>query len=366
MSPRPRKRYNKLLPPNLYAQKKGSTIYYSYRHPETGKFTGFGTDKKLAIDTASELNSILLKDKSLKDRVLSGKTILFKSWADKYLEIRKSEDLAESTLRTLKSNLKKSKAALGDLPLNEIGVFEIANLLDFYTESDKARSAQQLRSMLMRCFDVAISKGLIEDNPASKTMPVKVVKKRQRMKIEEFNEIIPLCNEDIRDTALIGLHTLQRREDIANFQFSDYDFENRIWKVVQEKTKTPLAIHCNDVVHNIILERYKRPILPKKNVIFHSKRVKGCRVGDAYHKDSITRLFTNAAIKSKVYEKLTDEERPTFHEIRSLGIHLYEDQGVDAQHLAGHSERKTTEHYLKGHEPEFEFVEANLVLSDKC
>jgi hypothetical protein len=33
------------------------------------------------------------------------------------------------------------------------------------------------------------------------------------------------------------------------------------------------------------------------------------------------------------------QERPTFHEIRSLGIKLYEDAGVDAQALAGHTDR---------------------------
>ncbi|MES2142697.1 MAG: hypothetical protein V4471_07455 [Pseudomonadota bacterium] len=32
-------------------------------------------------------------------------------------------------------------------------------------------------------------------------------------------------------------------------------------------------------------------------------------------------------------------KRPTFHEIRSLGIKQYENRGIDAQALAGHKTR---------------------------
>ena len=56
-------------------------------------------------------------------------------------------------------------------------------------------------------------------------------------------------------------------------------------------------------------------------------------------------------------------ERPTFHEMRSLGIKLYEDVGVDAQKLAGHTNRKMTDHYKKGHENEWTNVEATLQIN---
>ena len=48
--------------------------------------------------------------------------------------------------------------------------------------------------------------------------------------------------------------------------------------------------------------------------------------------------------------KLDLNARPTFHEIRSLGIALKENQGEDAQALAGHTNRHITDHYKQGHD----------------
>jgi hypothetical protein len=49
----------------------------------------------------------------------------------------------------------------------------------------------------------------------------------------------------------------------------------------------------------------------------------------------------------------------TFHKKK-----LYEDTGVDAQALAGHTNRKMTEQYKVGHETEWTLAEANLKLAE--
>lgn len=54
------------------------------------------------------------------------------------------------------------------------------------------------------------------------------------------------------------------------------------------------------------------------------------------------------------------KQRPGFHEIRSLGIKLYEDQGIDAQTLAGHTTRAMTEKYKEGHEIQWTKTAAGL------
>jgi len=48
--------------------------------------------------------------------------------------------------------------------------------------------------------------------------------------------------------------------------------------------------------------------------------------------------------------------RPTFHEIRALGIKQYKDSGIDPQELAGHSSKKMTNNYDSGHD-EIRWVE---------
>ena len=68
--------------------------------------------------------------------------------------------------------------------------------------------------------------------------------------------------------------------------------------------------------------------------------------------------------QSGFFDNIPMNERPSFHEIRSLGIKLYEDQGIDAQKLAGHTDRKMTDKYKEGHEIEWTLVEANLDITD--
>jgi hypothetical protein len=42
-------------------------------------------------------------------------------------------------------------------------------------------------------------------------------------------------------------------------------------------------------------------------------------------------------------------QRPTFHEIRSLSIHLYDKQGYNPQIRAAHTDARSTEIYKSGH-----------------
>ncbi len=70
--------------------------------------------------------------------------------------------------------------------------------------------------------------------------------------------------------------------------------------------------------------------------------------------------FAAARDKTGLFETMPELERPTFHEIRSLGIKLYENNGYDAQKLAGHTERKMTELYKEGHGIEWTKADANL------
>ncbi|MEM9103384.1 MAG: hypothetical protein AAGB12_13795 [Pseudomonadota bacterium] len=76
--------------------------------------------------------------------------------------------------------------------------------------------------------------------------------------------------------------------------------------------------------------------------------------------------FKLARDASGFYKKLSPGQTPpTFHEIRSLLIFLFEQQGVDAQARAAHNERQTTEKYKKGHQIEWNVVELAEIQLDK-
>jgi enterobacteria phage integrase len=77
----------------------------------------------------------------------------------------------------------------------------------------------------------------------------------------------------------------------------------------------------------------------------------------------LTKTFASIRDKLDCFKNTPLEERPTFHEIRALGIKLYEDQGIDAQALAGHKSRVMTDKYKKGHEITWTEVVAGLKIN---
>jgi len=70
-------------------------------------------------------------------------------------------------------------------------------------------------------------------------------------------------------------------------------------------------------------------------------------------REQISNGFAVARDGSGFYADLPPAERPTFHEIISLGEHLRRKAGwpISAiQQLRGHTTEKMTRHYLEGHE----------------
>jgi integrase len=78
----------------------------------------------------------------------------------------------------------------------------------------------------------------------------------------------------------------------------------------------------------------------------------------------LSKAFAAVRDRLPIFNDIPAEKRPTFHEIRSLGTKLYEDQGIDAQSLLGHTNRAMTEKYKDGHEVEWTEVTASLVVKN--
>ncbi len=68
------------------------------------------------------------------------------------------------------------------------------------------------------------------------------------------------------------------------------------------------------------------------------------RLGDPVHPQTITSAFREARELAGI---VTPEGKtpPTYHELRSLGIRLYQQQGYDPQALAGHKDAATSAIY---------------------
>lgn len=65
--------------------------------------------------------------------------------------------------------------------------------------------------------------------------------------------------------------------------------------------------------------------------------------------DYLSRSFSATRDKLGLCDNLPMDERPTFHEIRALAAHLFDQQGIDPQGRMAHSDAKSTKIYTQNH-----------------
>lgn len=379
---RPRKSQHRNLPRNLTFDICNKI--YRYRDIVTGKQFSLGGSRQIAIDTALALNERLMKNIDLVSIVLKKKEELEKQPLEKiamsefienrffaYWLPRKKKPLHAKTLSDYKNKAVHIKAKLGNNFIDEITVKDINDFLNHFPDTNSNR----YRSLLSSIFKYAMGEGITKENPAIVTIKKEVKKARQRMKYEEFKTIHQKAGELgylwMQNAMDIALLTLQRQNDILKMRFDDIIAEEqkektvKFVKVVQEKTKDHgeaayIKIKIGEELQKVLFRCRDQIASP---LLIHRKPEKIYKSANRVHFTQILQrffidVFSEVRDASKVYDHLKKEERPTFHEIRSLGIKMYEDEGIDAQKLAGHTTRAMTDEYKKGHEIMWTYAEA--------
>lgn len=366
---RPRNKNNKGLPPNLY---EGINGYYKYRRPDTGKWHSIGKDRVKAISAAKQLNSMLLPGRDIVGKVINEPVQVFNTFLDRFeFELMPERKLAVLTIKEHKKKLVHIRKELGDKLIDELSIKEISEFLDKFPSV----SSNRYRSLLIVIFKYAVAKGLCKENPVEKTLPKMEEKKRQRLELEGFLDIYnhPEAELWFKNAMDLGLQTLQRREDLVNLKFSDIK-EGYLY-VIQHKTEKHgdsayLKIKITPILQNVLSrcrDCFLSPFILHRKPDKHSKQ--NYKAESKQHFTQITpgyltKAFSNIRDKLPRFKSIPMAKRPTFHEIRSLGIKQYENRGIDAQALAGHKTRAMTDKYKEGHKPQWTEVEAGLDLTN--
>lgn len=359
MSPRPRNKHNKALPPNLYSDNNGTT--YRYRRPDTGTWHAMGSNKAEAIAAAKQLNSHLMAGANLVAKVLDQAGSLA-AFIDIYnAEIIPTKKLAQATLDNYTISLNSIKQSdMAKKAMSDINLYDITQYLSGFTP----RASNLRRERLVDLFTHAIDRGICKENPAEAKLKQIYEKTRKRHTEEGLRHIYehektPQWLKNAIDLALI---TLQRREDIVKIKMPGKD-EQTI-NVIQKKTqkydtgylRISIGPELKKVISRCRLSGTPSPfLLHKKNrctKVNRDKREHWTEITP----EQITREFKTVTDASGAYKHLTPAERPTFHELRALGIKRYKDKGIDPQQLAGHGSEQMTKNYDAGHD-EIRWVE---------
>lgn len=368
---RPRSKRNKDLPVNLY---RGEGNSWRYRHPVTGKYHGMGDDKAKAMIAARKLNELLTPSLDLVARVMG--EVTFGEFSQEFLANKRRKDgrvLAANSKRIYTNYLKRC-ADWNELPLSSITLFMTNALLDDLPAS----TSIGCRSFLGEIFDVAISKGLVNDNPARQTIKRYRTKQRKRHTLEGLTAVRAVAPKWLQNAIDLAMLTTQRRIDIIKMKWTDiYD---GYLHVAQEKTTDDPEDEFEflegagyvrikvDAELQKVLDRCKDNILspfiihraPKKK---HGRPLKvekehWTQIDDQY----LSRQFLDAVKRSNAYPNYIGRQIPSFHEVRALSIFMHKKAGKSAQQLAGHTTARMTEVYASGHEITWNDVDIGIAL----
>ena len=388
MMPRPRKKTRDDLPDNLYKENRAKGTYWRYKRPDTGQFKALGyVTKTEAIKAAKELNA-LLTDQSLTNKVLDKNTsfgVFLKVMRDEILPNRriKGQLLSPKTLKDYSGIINLLDKQFGKLSFPDVRLSRISAYLDKLPPN----TSNKHRQMLTMVFKYAMSKELCDDNPAEKTIKKDDVKKRKPLELDAFNAIYGLAPQWFKNAMDIALYSLQARQDICRIKFnadlSKFEIglnDNNLY-IIRHKVKNYKTAYIRIQLDQspqlqTILQRCRDDIA-SPYLIHYLPEHRKSRAQRSQFKDhhtqlapeQLSRTFKKYRDLSGLFDHLTAEEKPTFHEIRHLGSRLLEKETDDLeglknlQSLLCHSDKKMTAVYLESDDIEWIDVHANLKIT---
>ena len=345
---------NRALPPNLYVNTGG---YYYYRDAAKKTQKGLGKDRAKAILAAKQANAAaaMREPSSLVDWVMGKSDYTLIEWLPVYRELWDAKVQPTSNTRYGANSLIRKIAAanIGLMKMRHIETMHVAQFLDSFAKESGAGHARNMRSKLGDIFRWAETQGVIDvgRSPVTATFNPEYKVKRERMSLEQFWLIHAQASTWAKNAMMLALVTGQRRDDIVNMKFADY--QDGYLHVAQGKSggETRLQIDGSiklakvgasvaDVIAGC------RDLIVTRHLVHHTERVSTATPGGKVAANSVTIAFAKARDLAGI---TASESRtpPTFHEIRSLSERLYRDEfGADfAQAILGHRSAQMTAKY---------------------
>jgi integrase len=369
MSPRARNAGNRDLPPHVEVDTKNGVKYYRYVMPD-GKRHSLGKDKQTAVDAAMTLNVELARNPDILARIMSKKLaaevkanpVPPLEYAIEQFKLRlQQKTYADSTRENHRYLLAEYVNRWGSRRVNDITVLDVAGLLN----EKPAHSYIKHRIMLIDLWSFMSHQGWVKENIANLTMEAIVPKKqRQRHTLEALMQIRAISPNYLQRAIDLALHSVQRRGDLVKLKRTAINIPANTMTVLQEKSRnyaTPVYIEVDmhPELQQAIMSCISNPLAFKCPYLLNyrpGRMTKQCREQKLHHlamtENFVTKEFARCRDESGVYSHLEPGQRPSFHDIRALGIKLITEKygQAYAMALAGHADERMWKHYLEGHE----------------
>lgn len=258
----------------LFIEVKESGVKsWHYRYSLAGKQERLviGRYPDLSLKDARQIRdesaSLVAKGISPKQDKAKPKGILFKDYGERYLKevIKKDRKDPYNMVLCLSNDI---YPMMGHIPLDQISIEDIRRTIWRKKEQGYHAAANQVRGLLKRMFDYAMTLGLVPYNPVLAIPSRHVHKAKPRDRYLSTNEIrtyyTTLLNSRIyrprKLGLLLSLLTLVRKSELLRAKWEHIDFDSRIWLIPETKADSAtghsreMVVYMSDQVIEIFKE----------------------------------------------------------------------------------------------------------------
>lgn len=273
------------------------------------------------------------------------------AWLATFRSIIKDRGYSAQTIKNRGTCINYIEANLGARPLRAIKPHEIATLLKQCSPHKAGRVLMELRDVYVE----AIANGEAETNPAAHVKKPACSGLRKRLTLETWQAMFELAKKGRQQWVplmlLLGLHTGQRRADLADMWFSDIvdghlrvEQQKKAGKKVGARVAIPLSLKlkATGLTLGQVIELCKTAGKPGDNLLRKAN-------GKPIEISSLSARFRELIVEVCGPDAYEEFEWPSLHEVRSLSARTYIAEGMRpdvCQTLLGHAHAEMTAIYL--------------------
>ena len=208
-------------------------------------------DARQVRDESASLVAKGISPKQKKNKVTS---ILFSDYGERYLNevIKKDRKDPYNMILCLNNDI---YPIMGHIPLDQISIEDVRRTIWRKKEQGYDAAANQVRGLLKRMFDYAMTLGLVPYNPVLAIPSRHVHKAKPRDRYLSTNEIrtyyTTLLNSRIyrprKLGLLLSLLTLVRKSELLRAKWEHVDFDSRMWLIPETKADS-MTGHSREMV----------------------------------------------------------------------------------------------------------------------
>ncbi len=301
-------------------------------------------DARQARDEAASqvAKGISPQQQKIKEQQGQLETVLFRDYGERYLKevIRKDRKDPYNMVLCLSNDI---YPMLGHIPLDQVSIEDIRRTIWRKKEQGYDAAANQVRGLLRRMFDYAVTLGLVPHNPVLAIPTRHVFKAKPRERYLSTGEIrtyyTTLLDSRIYKSRKLGLLlsllTLLRKSELLAAKWEHINFDQKIWLIPETKADSKTG-HSREMV-----------VYMSSQVIEIFKELKTIAGDEPYvfvGRQRGTHISANAFnTAQKTALALTDIPNFTIHDLRRTASTHLNEQGFNADAI-----EKCLNHTMKG------------------